>query len=88
MDFKFLKPWRLQLFIRPDIRRNLTDEKKTYTQPTHTHEIEKKKYSGNGYAMKREDEKSRQINVSCNDFDEKKKFCHYTLFSLKVSIPP
>jgi len=43
MDFKFLKPWRLQLFIRPDIRRNLTDEKKTYTQPTHTHEIEKKK---------------------------------------------
>lgn len=47
----------------------------------------RKKYSGNGCAMKREDEKSRQNNVSCNDFDEKK-FCHYTLFSLKVSIPP
>jgi hypothetical protein len=41
--FQILKPWRMQLFIRPDIRRNLTDEKKTYTQPTHTHEIEKKK---------------------------------------------
>jgi len=33
-------------------------------------------------------DESRQINVSCNDFDEKKKFCPYTLFSLKVSIPP
>ena len=89
MDFKFLKPWRLQLFIRPDIRRNLTDEKKTYTQPTHTHEIEKKNIpeTDTQWNEKMKDE-SRQINVSCNDFDEKKKFCPYTLFSLKVSIPP
>jgi len=38
MDFKFLKPWRLQLFIRPDIRRNLTDEKK----PIHNRHIHMK----------------------------------------------
>ena len=41
--FQILKPWRMQLFIRPDIRRNLTDEKKTYTHNRHIHmKFEKK----------------------------------------------
>jgi len=87
MDFKFLKPWRLQLFIRPDIRRNLTDEK----NPIHNRHIHmklrRKKYSGNGCAMKREDEKSRQIDVSCNDFDEKKSYVTTHSFLSKYQSP-
>ena len=76
----------MQLFIRPDIRRNLTDEQKPYTQPTLTHEFEKK-IPETDAQWNEKMKKSRQSNVSCNDFDEKK-FCHYTLFSLEVSIPP
>ena len=55
--FQILKPWRMQLFIRPDIRRNLTGEEETYTHNRHIHMNLKKKDSGNGCAMKREDEK-------------------------------
>jgi len=77
--FQILKPWRMQLFIRPDIRRNLTDEKKPIHN-RHIH-IKMKKDSGNGCAIKREDEKSRQNNVSCNDFEKKSSVTTHSFLS-------
>jgi hypothetical protein len=37
--------------------------------------------------MKREDEKSRQIDVSCNDFDEKKSYVTTHSFLSKYQSP-
>ena len=76
----------MQLFIRPDIRRNLTDEKKTYTQPTHTHEIEKK-IPETDAQWNEKMKKSLQNNVSCNDFDEKKSYVTTHSFLSKYQSP-
>jgi len=86
MDFKFLNRGACSFLSVPTYDAIWQTKKNLYTQPTHTHKVEKKIPETDAQWNEKK-KKSRQNNVSCNDF-EKKKFCHYTLFSLEVSIPP